>query len=627
MQKIETQIKALTISALAEFGISTDPTEIHLEHPADTQFGDYSTNIAMKIFRQIDGTLKNEISNPRDFAYKITDVLNRLIKEKNIETLSSVSVAGPGFINFILSDQFLLNTLKRISDGEIEQTKKGKKIIVEFTDPNPFKEFHIGHLYSNTVGEAICRLLEAAGAEVQRVCYQGDVGMHVAKSVWGMRKKISEYPGGLDELSQKSLGEKVKFLGQSYALGATEFENNEQAKQEMKDINYMTFLSAQESLQAKIGWEPQVDYRKYLKETTLPYTEIKELFEKGRSWSLEYFDSIYHRLGMKFDDYYFESLVGEYGVKIIQEFLKKGIFKESQGAIIFPGSDYGLHDRVFINSLGLPTYECKELGLAPEKYRRFPYDESIIITGNEINEYFKVLLAALKATNPDLAVKTKHFSHGMVRLPEGKMSSRTGKVVTGEWLIEEAKAKVLHIFAETKSELAGAVADSTAEKVALGAIKYALLKTNLGLDIAFSFNESLSFQGNSGAYLQYTYARSQSVLKKHAASSPKNSGTTGQNIYDPNTEEKAVLRCLYQFNEVIQRATDEFAPHYVCTYLFELAQRFNTFYNKHHILGEDADANVSAVAQQNFRVELTSVTAQILQRGLSLLGIQVVVRM
>jgi arginyl-tRNA synthetase len=639
--QITDQLTQLITQAIEEIGLVA-PTVIHLEHPADPTHGDYATNIAMTLFGQLKTQpelaaqyAEQGLTNPRALASKLVEQLHSSAQVGHSDSkLAAISLAGPGFINFTLSEQFLLEEMIKNLSAEhvlVPQINQHQQIVVEFTDPNPFKEFHIGHLYSNSVGESISRLLEATGAHVHRACYQGDVGMHVAKSVWGMKQKLKEEKHTLADLEKLSLNERVKFLGKAYSLGATAYEESEEAKQEMKEINFLTFLSAQEHLKETQGWEPQVDYRQHLTKTKLNYEEIKELYQKGRTWSLEYFNQIYTRLGMKFDDFFFESVVGEYGMKIVKEHLEKGTFRKSEGAIIFPGSEYGLHDRVFVNSLGLPTYECKELGLVPEKYRRFKYDQSIIITGNEIKEYFKVLLAAIMQTEPVLGAKTKHFSHGMVRLPEGKMSSRTGKILTGEWLIEEAKQRIQTIFAETKPDFSAQEADVMAEKVALAAIKYALLKANLGRDIAFNFDESLSFQGNSGPYLQYTFVRALSVLDK-AGLNPEKSSIN--RYFDPlinikdgfdhsfNVEEKEVLRYIYQYFEVVELAAREFAPHHLCTYLYQLAQAFNVFYTQHTILGEDQ----TAVSKQ-FRVALTATTARIIKHGLNLLGIEAIKKM
>lgn len=331
---------------------------------------------------------------------------------------------------------------------------------------------------------------------------------------------------------------------------------------------------------------------------------------------------------MQFDRLFMESEVGEEGRKLVLGYLEKGIFVESEGAVIFPGEKYGLHNRVFINSLGLPTYEAKELGLAPAKYEYFPYDQSIIITGNEVNEYFRVLLKALSLIRPELAEKTLHIGHGMVRLPDGKMSSRTGTVITGEWLLDEAKKRALAKMQEGESEdihssrftVHGAQADEVAEKVGVGAVKYALLKNGIGGDTAFSFDESISFEGNAGPYLQYTYVRTQSVLHKLRMENGKlkiNSQLSNFNS-QLELEELSVLRALIHFPEVVAYAANTYAPNFVAEYLYQLAQKFNLFYAKHQVVGSE---------QEEFRVALTQSVGQVLKNGLYLLGIKIVEKM
>jgi arginyl-tRNA synthetase len=572
--------------------------------PANSSFGDYTSNIAMQLSKELK-------RNPYEIAQEIAN---------NIQTddvIKKVDVIKPGFINIWISESFLQKNLSEVLSkkekfGSFDFLNK-RKVILEFTDPNPFKEFHIGHVYVISVGESISRLYEALDADVRRVNYQGDVGMHVAKSIWGMKKKMQEENITIEDLKTKNIHERVNFLGQSYATGATAFEENEQAKEEMKNINLLVYIAAQEYLQESTGWEPQVDYKKYLSSTTMSLDEVKVMYTNGRSWSLEYFEILYKRLGTKYDHYYFESVVGEYGVKIVREFLKKGIFKESDGAIIFPGEKYGLHTRVFINSLGLPTYEAKELGLAPTKYKDFQYDESIIITGNEIDDYFKVLLTALKQTNPELGEKTKHISHGMVRLPEGKMSSRTGKVITGESLLNEVKEQVKEIVLKSE-KVDKNQTDEISETIAIGAVKYWLLKADIGRDIIFDFKESLSLEGNSGPYLLYSYARCKSILEKETYDEKSLNAT------DLNDEEKDLLRLMSKFSDIIYSSCIYLSPNLLCNYLFELAQKYNYFYQKHQILkAEDSS--------KNFRLALTAATAQIIHNGLQLLGIKTVEKM
>lgn len=433
-----------------------------------------------------------------------------------------------------------------------------------------FLEFHIGHLYSNSVGESICRILEFSGNNVKRANYQGDIGLHVAKSIWGMKVKFKKEKITLADLAKNDLKERIKFMGQAYALGASSYDN-ESVKKEINTINKKVFELAD---------------------------DVKEIYQTGRKWSLEYFETIYKRLGTKFDYYYFESEIAKAGVEIVEKFLKKGIFEKSKGAVVFPGEKYGLHTRVFINSMGLPTYEAKELGLAPTKYKDFKYDQSIIITGNEIDEYFRVLIEALKKTNPELGDKTTHISHGMVRLPEGKMSSRTGKIITGEWLLDEAKKSIQESHKTN---------ESTADKIAVAAVKYALLKSSVGQNIVFNFSESVSIEGNSGPYIQYTIARANSVLSKAKVG---NKIKINEKL---NNEETAILKQLIKFPEIVSYAAEKYSPSTICTYIHELAQRFNSFYNLHKIVGSD---------NEEFRLILTKATATTLKSGLNLLGVE-----
>jgi len=569
--------------AAEELGLKS--IEVDATRPADSKNGDYSTNVALRAGNRqhVTGNTKNETWNtehgiinthenyqlPMEFAKKLADSFG------NQPYIEKLEVKEPGFLNFFVRPQFLADEVEKVlKKPKVALRLSKQKVVVEFTDPNPFKEFHIGHLFSNIVGESISRLLEATGANVKRANYQGDVGMHVAKTVWGFPKMVEQTGESLDEIRKKPLKARAFFLGQAYALGAQEFEASEQVKGEVAELNKKIFDRDQ---------------------------SIYPLYEEGRKWSLDYFEEIYKRLGTNFDYYYLESEVGEVGAEIVKNNLANGIFEKSDGAVVFPGEKHGLHRRVFINSLGLPTYEAKELGLAPAKYQNFAYDLSVIVTGNEINDYFKVLLAAMGKIFPDLASKTKHIGHGMVRMPGGKMSSRLGNVILGEWLLDEAKKRVKDSFESVSDELA--------EKIGTGAVKYALLRGNLGQDVNFSFEESISLNGNSGPYLQYTYARARSVLGK----------TPNPKLQTPNfsgaaKEELMLLRLISHFEEAVLDAAEAFAPNIVANFLYEVAQKFNIFYNNQPILKAEEPA-------RSRRIFLTEATADVLKKGLGLLGV------
>jgi len=246
----------------------------------------------------------------------------------------------------------------------------------------------------------------------------------------------------------------------------------------------------------------------------------------------------------------------------------------------------------------------------PTKYKDFPYDLSVIVTGNEINEYFKVLLKALSLIEPSLAAKTKHISHGMVRLPSGKMSSRTGDIIAGDALIDEVENRIQKSYPDVTKEVIS--------KIAVCAVKYALLKSNIGGDITFSFEESINLNGNSGPYLQYTYVRTQSVLGK-----AKNNNFQFSILnFQLNEEELNVLRLLSIYQQIALEAAEKYSPNLVANYLFELSQKFNLFYQKHSILTPEEGKEI-----RDFRLSLTSAVGQVLKNGLQLLGIETVEKM
>ncbi len=621
------------VMALDKIDVSTKTlaNTIVIEQPPNSQLGDYATNVAMVLFSRKKGHL--DFENPRQLAQALVTVLSESLNIQDRESIiSKIEIAGPGFINFFLSDHFLLERLKDMIGKKSlhpQDTEwQNMRVVVEYTDPNPFKEFHIGHLYSNIVGESIARLLEANGATVWRADFFGDVGMHVAKSIWGLLEKLEQDNISLEELSKKSLSDRVQYLGQGYALGATAYQDDKAAQQEIKQINFLAFKAAQQVVLPTFNEQPQVDFDAFIdsSQTKYKFEQIKKIYALGRKWSLAYFETIYARLGTTFDGYYPESRTGEYGYGMTLEGLDKGIFEKGEaGAIIYPGEKRGLHNRVFINALGLPTYETKDFGLAVAKNVDFPYDKSVIVTGNEINEYFQVVISALTALHPELGEKTHHIGHGMVRLPEGKMSSRTGKILRGEWLLDEAKNRVLTILSDTRPEFDQSTRNTVAEKVALAAIKYAFLKSNIGGDISFNFEDSLSFQGNSGPYLQYSYVRCVSVLAKANCdinepsvilSSLKKCSDINLNMY-----EKDILKNLYQYSDIQKKAAVEYAPHCLCTYLYNLAQNFNAFYAHCPILLEEK------VAVKNKRLAIVFAVAFVLKSGLRLLGIETVAAM
>jgi arginyl-tRNA synthetase len=431
---------------------------------------------------------------------------------------------------------------------------------------------------SNTIGESVSRIIGSQGGEVKRANWQGDVGMHIAKAVWGM------FHSPLTNNDKSSVEKSMSYLGKCYALGASRFEEDENVKKETQEINNKIYLKSD--------------------------LEVNEKYEWGRKISLDYFETIYKKLGTKFDYYFFESKEGILGKAIVEEYLKKGVFEKSDGAVIFKGEKYGLHTRVFINSEGIPTYEAKELGLNREKFLAEPsLSKSIIITGNEINEYFKVLLTAISIIFPDIGEKTKHMSHGMLRLPVGKMSSRAGNIITAEFLISEVQKKILEKMKDREME--DKTKQEVSEIVTIGALKYSILKQTIGKDIIFDFEKSISFEGDSGPYLQYSAVRAKSVLNRAKFSIFNFQFSIPEGWQTTNLE-----RLLERFPDVVLRSGNEYTPSHITTYLIELAGEFNSFYASHKIIDETDGTSP-------YRLALTQAFVHVMTSGLNLLGIKV----
>ncbi|MBI2195442.1 MAG: arginine--tRNA ligase [Candidatus Levybacteria bacterium] len=375
----------------------------------------------------------------------------------------------------------------------------------------------------------------------------------------------------------KNLGieDRVEFLGESYAAGAKVYEEDEEAKREIASINLKIY---------------QKD------------SDLQAIWERGRKWSLEYFEEIYKRVGTIYKRYYFESEVAEKGRQLVLDNVDNGVFERHEGAVVFRGGD---HTRVFVTKEDYATYEAKDMALAGVKYKDFAYDRSIIITAHEQGPYFKVVLAAMEQIFPELARKTSNITFGFVRLKDEKMSSRLGNIIAGEWLLDEAKRKISESFAEMD--------DKTLEIVAVGAVKYSMLKFARESDIQFSFEESINLEGNSGPYIQYTYARTQSVVRKSQIANNKSQINLNDQNLKLENEELEIIRMLSKFSEVIGQAGDNFAPNILCNFLFELCQKFNLFYQKHKIIGSD---------KEDFRLALTKAVGQVTKNGLYLLGIE-----
>ncbi len=542
------QLSACLIDALKRLDI--EATSVVIEHPGDLKNGDYATSAALQY-------AKHAGTNPRALAEKIVEALG------SVDGVAKIEIAGPGFINFYLAAETVAATIEKARAEDMwgaNTTQAGKKIMVEYTDPNPFKEFHIGHLMSNAIGESISRLSQFSGAEVRRANYQGDVGPHVAKGIWGIKKL------GADPHDAKA-------LGKAYTTGSAAYESDPEAKAEIDAINKKVYDRSDE--------------------------EINALYDAGRTASLEHFEEIYALLGTKFDHYFFESASAPRGVEIVKAHPE--VFEESEGAVVYKGEKVGLHTRVFLTSKGLPTYEAKDLGLTQLKAETWDFDTSVIVTASEQSGYFEVVLAAMREIFPEIAAKTQHVSHGMMRFADGKMSSRTGNVITGESLLQDLAEAATERAAESRAH----DKDALAQEVAVAAVKYQVLKQVSGKDIIFDRERALSLEGDSGPYLQYAHARTHAIAEK-----AKEQGVVP--IYG-HVDINDLARLLNRFPEIVEYASEMREPHLLATYLVAVASGFNSWYAQEQILdGTPAAAH---------KVALTDAVRKTLKNGLWILGI------
>ncbi len=535
---------------------------------------DYSTNAPLKLAKalrrsplQIAEELKNLLDNHFNQSSEAQNITGGT---SSPELATDITITPPGFLNFSLPDAYFSTKITDFAENFGQNISwdeyRNQTIICEFSDPNPFKVLHVGHLYTSIIGDAISRLFEYAGAKVIRANFGGDVGLHVAKTMYALLQESAE--NDLDNLT-------IEDIAKCYIKGTASYEDDPEAKAEITKLNKQIY---QINANDEHG------------------TPLADLYWRGRELSYEYFNNFYASIGLKFDKYYPESTVAALGLKTVKEQLKAGIYEESNGAVIFDGEKYGLHTRVFINNEGVPTYEAKDVGLIFTKWQDYHFDKSVIITGNEQLEYMKVVLKSIEQYAPDLVAKTAHLTHGLVKLPGNvKMSSRKGNFL-----------KAVDVLDLVRTELKTAY-NSTDEKVSLAATKYAFLKYKMGGNIIFDPKESVKMTGNSGPYLLYSAVRAKKILEKTSNSAPiKN--------YTYNQFEKNLAQKLLAYKAILKESVRDMAPHKLANFLYELAQEFSRFYENCPVAGS---------AQESERQKLVQVYLDTMTHGLELLGIKI----
>ncbi len=582
--------------------------------PAETG-ADYATNVAMRLAKPLHKA-------PMQIAEALKAELETGLPGMKVE------IAAPGFMNFISPDEYFFEKVAEIAQNEAKFEEfiscdeySGKMVVAEFSDPNPFKVLHVGHFYTSVVGDAISHLLECAQAKVVRVNFGGDVGLHVGKTLWALLVNLRATTS-LNPAAAQSQGDKpssfrcsdspsissldlqvggdsltIEDIAKCYVEGTRAYEENEEGKTEITKLNKIIYAVAELGEERSCERLAIENLAEDFGMATAEMARVVELYWRGRQLSYAYFEKFYESIGVKFDKFYPESTVAGKGLEEVRAHLG-AVYEESDGAIVYRGEKVGLHTRVFINHDGVPTYETKDVGLLFTKWADWHFDESVVITGNEQTDYMKVVLASVNEYAPELVGRTRHLTHGLVKLPGNvKMSSRKGNFL-----------KAVDVLEMVRDELGGEKADA---KVVLAAIKYAFLKYKMGGDIIFDPKESVATNGNSGVYLLYSAVRAKKILQKVGAAVLQLDGAGGE---QERLAEKNLSKKIMQYQSVLKNAITEKAPYKVCNYLYELAQEFSRFYEKVRVAGNPREVELK---------NLVKVYLWVMQHGLRLMGIEV----
>lgn len=569
-------------------GIGIQDIEPVIERPADITHGDYSTNVALVAFGKylVSGIKNKEYSTPFELACAIAEILNT--KYLMLHTLGRAEAVRPGFINFWISKEELSNKLFRLKERaeEIADKTKGKKVIVEYSSPNIAKPFTIGHLRSTIIGDAIANLLEDVGYKVYRDSHVGDWGTQFGKQIYAIKKWG-------DEAEIEKSEDPVKILVELYIRFHSEAE---------KDVTL------------------EDEAREWFKKLEDGDLEARRLWQKCIDWSWKEFDHIYKKLGVRFTENggrgYGESYFEGRMLDIIDELKEKKLLKVGkEGAEIVEYDEATkLPPLMILKKDGATLYSTRDL--ATDRFRMEKYGKDISIineVGAEQSLYFQQLYKLEEMLEWFSLSQRVHVRHGLYRFKDEKMSTRRGNVIWLEEVLSEAISRARKL---QKKENPDFDEDKLAEIVGIGALKWNDLKRDSKQDIIFDWDDILNMEGNSGPYLQYTYARTQSVLHKSQVTSYKLQVIS----HKLEQEEELLMRLLYRFEETVIEAAEKYSPNILCSYLFVLAQTFNLFYQKHQILSSENDI-------KDFRLALTEVVGKTINKGLNLLGIKAPERM
>ena len=539
--------------------------------------------------------------NPEELGKKLGHYL-----VQNSEQVIGFNVLK-GFLNLILSDAYYLDVFKTIQSNPnygFKSSENTAAVMVEYSSPNTNKPLHLGHIRNNLLGYSVAQILKAAGHKVYKTQIINDRGIHICKSMLAWQR----YAAGQTPKTSGLKGD--KFVGKYYVKFDSVY------KAEVAEMIAQGFSEQEAKSKAPILLEAKQMLLKW--EAADP--EIVALWKKMNQWVYDGFEITYKNLGVDFDSYYYESQTYLLGKSFIDEGLKSGVFyKKSDGSIWCDLSDDGLDEKIVMRADGTAVYITQDIGTAIQRIVDFPEVTSMVYTvGNEQDYHFKVLFLILKKLGFEWAKNLYHLSYGMVDLPSGKMKSREGTVVDADDLIFEMTTTAKSISLEL-GKLEGyseSEKKQTYNDIGLGALKYFILKVDPKKTILFDPKASVDFQGNTGPFIQYTYARIQAILRK---SEIDYKGAIPE--VHLNEKEKNILKQLQAFPEIVQQAAVHYSPAYIANYTYDLVKEFNSFYQNVSIFG------AASKSEMCFRVQLCSVVGETVKKAFELLGIQVPERM
>ena len=605
--KIEDQITSAALAAVKDlYGVEVPEKMIQLQKTRS----DFEGNLTLVTFP----LLKTSHKKPEDTAQDLGEYL-----KKNCKAVADFNVVK-GFLNLVIAQSAWVGLLNDINGdekfGEKRVTDDSSLVMIEYSSPNTNKPLHLGHVRNNLLGWSLAQIMEANGNKVVKTNIVNDRGIHICKSMLAWLK----WGNGITPEKAGKKGDHL--IGDFYVLFDKHF------KEECKQLQEQYEKEGMATDEAKAKAEQEAPLIKEAHEMLVKWEnndpEIRALWEKMNSWVYAGFDETYKALGVGFDKIYYESNTYLVGKKKVEEGLKKGLFiRKDDNSVWADLTNEGLDQKLLLRKDGTSVYMTQDIGTAEMRFNDFPIDKMIYVVGNEQNYHFQVLSILLDRLGFKWGKDLVHFSYGMVELPNGKMKSREGTVVDADDLvasmIENAKTlsedkvnKLEGITEEEKNEIA--------RIVGMGALKYFILKVDARKNMLFNPEESIDFNGNTGPFIQYTYARIRSILRKAEAQNITLPGTLNDDA-PLNEKEIALIQKLNDFSVAVAQAGVDYSPSGIANYCYELTKEFNQFYHDYSILNADSDA------EKITRLVLAKNVAKVIKNGMALLGIEVPERM